>query len=139
MFIIKKIVMLTAFLIISNNIKSIKKTNTVNATISIVKNAKNPDFKKIKNEKITLKKWINNNLKKGLTKEKIIDEYFKLPDEFKSLLIYNSKIQKKILKKILLKKEILFHKMKMKVKKILEIEDEIVNSEKDFIAEKNNI
>ncbi len=100
----------------------------VNATVKISKHKNNSIFREIKEEKITLNKWIHKNLKRGLADDEIVDKYFELLDDVRSLLIFNSKmLEQKIKKRETVSKNERINK------RVFKIEDKIVKAEEEFL------
>ncbi len=121
---------LASFLMVATpKINKIGYDSTIaNATVKISKHENNSTFREIKEEKITLNKWIHKNLKRGLADDEIVDKYFKLLKDIKSLLIFNSKmLEKKIKKRETVSKNERINK------RVFEIEDKIVEAEEEFL------
>ena len=121
---------LASFLmVVAPRINNISYNSTiVNATVEISKHKNNSVFREIKEEKITLNKWIHKNLKRGLTDEEIVHRYFKLLNDVKSLLIFNSKMYEKSNNK----RETVSKNERIN-KRVFKIEDKIVKAEEKFL------
>ena len=118
--------------VFATNISKYKTTKSIEND-NFNKSTDNFILKLLEDDKdLTIKEIVFEMLRSKKDEKQIVDEYFKLPDEFKSLLIYNSKIYEKDV----IKKRDTVSKNKNESKEILKIEDEIVNSEKNYIAKK---
>ena len=126
---VKSLFLASFFMISTTTINKVGYNSTIaNATVKISKHENNSIFREIKEEKITLNKWIHKNLKRGLTDDEIVDKYFKLLNDVKSLLIFNSKMYEKNNNK----RETVSKNERIN-KRVFKIEDKIVKAEEKFL------